>query len=292
MALTTTLDAFAPYDTTVVDFESLAALDGEQFGFAVGQPYSNIGLTFAPASVRANTNLSSSSRGVAIRSDVIYTSQYTNFLSWSFASGQRAVGFFYRDTRALSISMKAFGADDLLLEEHVIPVGEGFAGVIRRSPDVRKITLFAPHATFTDADQSRTFVDDLCFGSRARQQLLNAFIDSEGKWTPGRNTYLKFSKSVKLNGVTVRIHETSRSGTALLSPQGRALSSYGDAEVYLKITYADAHFEYLSAPLHTSFEFADVQELELNIVFLVGNAGCEAVFYRVLFNAHCIYELV
>ena len=90
----------------------------------------------------------------------------------------------------------------------------------------------------------------------------------------------------------LRVHETSRSGAALLSAVGAPLVAYGDAEVYLKITFASGGFEYLSAPLRTPIEFALVSELELNILYLVGNQACTSVRYQALFNAHCIFERI
>ena len=65
------------------------------------------------------------------------------------------------------------------------------------------------------------------------------------------------------------------------------LTSYGDSEVYLKINYQDGRSRYLSAPLHTPVEVADIASLELSLIFLVGPAGTP---YRALVNAHCVYE--
>ncbi len=67
------------------------------------------------------------------------------------------------------------------------------------------------------------------------------------------------------------------------------ISSYGDAEVYLKINFQNGTFRYLSAPLHTSVEVLDVASLELDILFLVGPTGTQ---YRALINAHCVYEVL
>jgi hypothetical protein len=124
------------------------------------------------------------------------------------------------------------------------------------------------------------------------RQLLNHYLDAKGEWQRGQSEYLKSSKSVKFKSATVRIHETSRSGAALLSPVDERLTSYGDAEVYLKIIHSGGSFEYLSAPLATTIDFSTVDELELNILYLVGNVACDRIFYRAMFNAHCIYEVM
>ena len=122
------------------------------------------------------------------------------------------------------------------------------------------------------------------------KELLNHYLDVEGEWKRGQPEYLKASKSVTLNGAGLRVHETARSGMAVLSPADERLTSYGDAEVYLKIIYTNGGSEYLSAPLGTTIEFSNVQELEINILYLVGNVACGSIFYRAMFNAHCIYE--
>ncbi len=124
------------------------------------------------------------------------------------------------------------------------------------------------------------------------KELLNHYLYQKGQWQPGQPESIKAQKAVNLNGAGLRVHETSRSGVALLSPTGAPLVAYGDAEVYLKITFAQGGFEYLSAPLYTPIEFQGVDELELNILYVVGNAACASVEYRALFNAHCIYERI
>lgn len=123
-------------------------------------------------------------------------------------------------------------------------------------------------------------------------ELLNHYLDVQGQWQPGQSEYLKSQKAVSLNGAGLRVLETSRSGAATLAPAGAALASYGDAEVYLKITFTSGGYEYLSAPSHTPIEFAHVNELELNILYLIGNDACTSVRYRAMFNAHCIFERI
>lgn len=122
------------------------------------------------------------------------------------------------------------------------------------------------------------------------KELLNLYLDTQGQWLPGQPAEVKSQKAVNLNGADLRVHETSRSGAALVSGAGAPLTGYGDAEVYLKITYANGVSEYLSAPVGTPIEFAGVNELELNLLYVVGNPACTGVRYRAFFNAHCIFE--
>jgi hypothetical protein len=122
------------------------------------------------------------------------------------------------------------------------------------------------------------------------RELLNHFLDTTGQWLPGQPEALTAAKAVNLNGANLRVFETSRSGVALLAPVGATLVAFGDAEVFLAIRYTNGSGEYLSAPLTTQMEFQNVQSLELNLLYLVGNAACSSVRYRALFNAHCIFE--
>ena len=122
------------------------------------------------------------------------------------------------------------------------------------------------------------------------KELLNLYLDKEGQWLPGQSAEVKSQRAVNLNGADLRVHETSRSGSALLSGAGAPLMGHGDAEVYLKITYANGVSEFVSAPVGTPIEFSGVNELELNILYVVGNPACTGVRYRAFFNAHCIFE--
>ena len=116
-------------------------------------------------------------------------------------------------------------------------------------------------------------------------QWLNVFVDSGGNApTP---PMVKATDIVVLNGRDVRLLESDRSGAIVMTHNG--LSSYGDAEVYLKINFQNGTFRYLSAPLHTPVEVSDVASLELSILFLVGPSGTP---YRGLVNAHCVYEVL
>jgi len=153
---------------TTVSFEDIASLDGDEFGYKAGQPYANLGLTFHAAVVAAKAQLSSTSGGVAARSATIYTQGLQNSLFWTFLTPQRAVGFYYRDTKATSLTVGALDASWNLLEEASFAGGEGYAGFARDSADIVGIRTLAPHSSFQDADQSRTYVDDLSFASELK----------------------------------------------------------------------------------------------------------------------------
>jgi hypothetical protein len=117
------------------------------------------------------------------------------------------------------------------------------------------------------------------------KEWLNVFIDQTGA-SPATGS-ISASDVVQLQGKAIRIYESDRSGAVTMSAQGQ--SCCGDAEVYLKINFANAPFRYLSAPLHTPVEVAGVQSLELNILFLTGPVGTQ---YHALVNAHCVYEVI
>ena len=67
-------------------------------------------------------------------------------------------------------------------------------------------------------------------------------------------------------------------------------SSYGSAEVYLKIFFSDGRSEYLCGPLGTPVDLVDVARIELALLFLIGNAAADRVRYRGIVNGHCVYE--
>jgi hypothetical protein len=117
------------------------------------------------------------------------------------------------------------------------------------------------------------------------RQWLNVFIDQAGV-SPGTQM-VKLGDTAQLNAKAVRLIESDRSGAVIMTHNG--LSSYGDAEVYLKINFQNGTFRYLSAPLHTPVEVLDVASLEVDILFLVGPTGTQ---YRALINAHCVYEVL
>ena len=171
MATITTPDALTFFNVTTVDFENIASHDGEDFGFQVGQPYANIGLSLLSAVVSSRANLNSSSGGVGVQSAAIYDAGYRNSISCHFSVPQKAVGFFYRDVRATSFHVLAYSADSSLLEEGAFQVGAGYAGFIRKRADIDWIQIMAPHDTIADAIESRAFIDDLSFATTGRWRI-------------------------------------------------------------------------------------------------------------------------
>jgi hypothetical protein len=167
MSAITSPQALHNYDITTVDFENIANLDGEEFGFQAGQPYANLVL-FHAAIVQANANLNSSSGGVAVRSGTVYVPGNSNSLWWRFPVPQLAVGFFYKDAEAKSVDVLAFDVDFNLIERDTFPGGQGFAGIIRPKAEIGNIQILAPHETTESAFGSRTLIDDLSFASRRK----------------------------------------------------------------------------------------------------------------------------
>src|ERR687895_933302 len=119
---------------------------------------------------------------------------------------------------------------------------------------------------------------DRGIGGAMARELLNHFVDTGGQWTQGQPEQFISSKdeSFGANGRDIKIHETARSGSVVLSPVGGDLSSYGDAEVFLTIFHGDGSSEYLSAPLRTAIEFKNVVTLRLNFLFVIATAVVKA----------------
>jgi hypothetical protein len=124
-------------------------------------------------------------------------------------------------------------------------------------------------------------------------EWLNHFVYQSGQWTAGQPVHLESYNEVTFSataGRDLRIHESSRSGSVLLSPAGGALLGYGDAEVFLTIFYAAGGSEYRSAPLRTPVKVAGVRTLRLSLLVPIGNAACASVDYTAMVNGHCIFE--
>ena len=122
------------------------------------------------------------------------------------------------------------------------------------------------------------------------KERLDLHLDREGEWLPGQPAHLKSHKAVSLGGRDVRILETECSGAALLSAAGAPVLGEGEADLYVKLTYASGAFEYLETPLRAPREFKRVRELELSILCVVGHEAWTRVSYRAFFNAHCVFE--
>jgi hypothetical protein len=124
-------------------------------------------------------------------------------------------------------------------------------------------------------------------------EWLNHFVPLSGQWTAGQPEILESSNQVSFTaaaGRDLRIHETDRSGSVLLSPVGGPLMGYGDAEVFLTVIFASGGQEYRSAPIHTPIRVDGVRTLRLSLLIPIGNAACTSVYYTAYVNAHCIFE--
>jgi hypothetical protein len=132
----------------------------------------------------------------------------------------------------------------------------------------------------------------------AKLEWLNHYVAVSGQWTAGQPWVLESWNDVSFsaaNGRDLRIHETDRSGSVLLSPVGGPLMGYGDAEVFLTVFFASppggpGGFEYRSAPLHTPIRVDNVSTLRLSLLIPVGNPACASVDYTAFVNGHCIFE--
>lgn len=132
----------------------------------------------------------------------------------------------------------------------------------------------------------------------AKLEWLNHYVPQSGQWIPGQPLVIESWNEVSFSaaaGRDLRIHETDRSGSVLLSPVGGPLMGYGEAEVFLTLTFANppagpGGFEYWSAPLHTPIRVDHVRKLRLSLLIPIGNAACTSVDYTAFVNAHCIFE--
>ena len=124
------------------------------------------------------------------------------------------------------------------------------------------------------------------------KQWLNQYVAIQGEWVPGQSGFLQNDANVNFGarGADIRIYETARSGSVVLAPQGATLTSSGDAEVFLTITYSDGRSENQSAPTITPMDLSGVSNLRVSTLVIVGNGACTGVHYVALVNAHCIYE--
>jgi hypothetical protein len=124
-------------------------------------------------------------------------------------------------------------------------------------------------------------------------EWLNHYVYQSGQWSAGQPMSIDSYNEVTFTataGRDLRIHETSRSGSVLLSGQGGPLEGYGDAEVYLTVTFAAGGSQYRSAPIGTPIQVDGVRTLRLSLLIPIGNPGCTTVDYMAIVNAHCIFE--
>jgi hypothetical protein len=127
---------------------------------------------------------------------------------------------------------------------------------------------------------------------------LNFYSNYPGVWAPPQDDVLELGvdRAITPAGATVRLHETSRSGYVTLTPTGGQLTVCGDAEVFIRIDFTNNTYDYLSAPLSTPVDVQNVANLRLGIVVPIGALGSSGpvteVRYRVIVNAHLIYEVL
>jgi hypothetical protein len=156
-------DALERFVMTTLTFEDLASHDGEELGSA-SNPYGVIGLNISKAVVKANADLKSSSRGVALKSTRSRTETSQDQIDLHFVKPQGGFGFFYRAPRATSLTAKVLDSHEILLEEHVFHDGEGYAGVIRPRAEIGIVRIVAKIETPNAAENSCFYIDDLSFG--------------------------------------------------------------------------------------------------------------------------------
>jgi hypothetical protein len=163
MSAIATPDVLGRFVITTLTFEELASLDGEELG-AASNPYAVIGLTIFKAIVKANANVNSSSRGVALKSTRFPPETSQNQIDLRFAKPQGGFGFFYRAPRATSLTVKVLDSHETVLEEDVFHDGEGYAGMIRAKAEIGIVRIAARSETSSIAEDSFFYIDDLSFG--------------------------------------------------------------------------------------------------------------------------------
>ena len=156
-------DVLGRFRITTLTLEDLTSCDGEELGTA-SNPYAVIGLIISKAIVKANANLNSSSRGVALKSTRFPPETGQNQIDLRFAKPQGGFGFFYRAPRATSLLVKVLDAHETVLEEHGFHDGEGYAGVVRARAEIGIVRIVARSETLSITEDSSFYIDDLSFG--------------------------------------------------------------------------------------------------------------------------------
>ena len=160
-------DVLGRFRITTLTLEDLTSCDGEELGTA-SNPYAVIGLIISKAVVKANANLNSSSRGVALKSTRFPPETGQNQIDLRFAKPQGGFGFFYRAPRATSLSVKVLDAQETVLEEHGFHDGEGYAGVVRARAEIGIVRIVARSETLSITEDSSFYIDDLSFGKELK----------------------------------------------------------------------------------------------------------------------------
>lgn len=163
MSAITFPDALGRFVRTTLTFEDLGSLDGEELGLATN-PYAVIGLTISNAVVKADANLDSSSRGVALKSGRAPGAVSQHEIDLHFIKPQGGFGFFYRTPQAAPLTVKVLDSSETVLEEDVFQDGQGYAGVIRARAEIGIVRILWRIEAVDSTGSSCFYIDDLTFG--------------------------------------------------------------------------------------------------------------------------------
>jgi hypothetical protein len=163
MSAITIPDVLGRFRITTLTFEDLASLDGKELG-PVCSPYEVIGLTISKAIVRAGTNVTSDSRGVALKSTRYPPETNQNEIDLRFAKPQGGFGFFYRAPGVASLTVRVFEGNEGQLEEAVFCIEEGYAGIIRPRAEIAIVRIVGVFENLNPAQDFCFYIDDLSFG--------------------------------------------------------------------------------------------------------------------------------
>ena len=156
-------DVLGKFRITTLTFQDLASLDGKELGPACS-PYGVIGITISKAIVRADANVNSDSRGVALKSTSCPPETNQSQIDLRFAKTQAGFGFFYRAPGAASLTVEVFDSHEIELEEAVFCDVEGYAGMIRARPEIGFVRIAAGIESLDVAQDFGFYIDDLSFG--------------------------------------------------------------------------------------------------------------------------------
>ena len=156
-------DVLGRFRITTLTFEDLASLDGKELGPACS-PYEVIVLTISKAIVRADANVNSDSRGVALKSARYPPETNHNQIDLRFAKPQGGFGFFYRAPGVASLTVKVFEGHETQLEEAVFCNEEGYAGIIRLRAEIAIVRIVGVFENLNPTQDFCFYIDDLSFG--------------------------------------------------------------------------------------------------------------------------------
>jgi hypothetical protein len=159
----------ANFDGETWDFERFP--DGAQFGKNISaQQVTMKGwpdmVTFADSQiVEANANLASASGGAALRSATVLDGTLENRQTFSFSSGKIAVGFYFVDEEATSVTIEARGQAAQLLDSVTLPASPDtrYAGFTRDQADIYGLTILAAHGG--EFPNTPVYIDDFFFAA-------------------------------------------------------------------------------------------------------------------------------